>query len=137
MSLHIQVVTPEKIILDTQADEVTIPTTSGEITVLPGHIPLLAQIAPGGELTVKNGSQTEHVVVVGGFIEIGKDTISILADYAIHGKDIDEARAKEAKERAEKIMKEKASTEEFVVAEAEFQKALLELKIVAKLKRRG
>jgi len=137
MPLHIQVVTPEKIILDSQADEVIIPTTTGEITVLPGHMALLSQIASGGELIVKNGTQSEHVAVAGGFLEIGNDTISILADYAIHGKDINEARAKEAKERAEKIMKEKASTQEFVLAEATFQKALLELRIAAKIKHRN
>jgi F-type H+-transporting ATPase subunit epsilon len=134
MPLHIQIVTPEKIILDTQADEIIAPTITGEIAILPHHIPLLTQLEPG-ELTIKRGSAIEHFVVVGGFLEVGTDTVSILADYAVHGKDISEAKAEEAKQRAQKRMEERKSDEDFAIAEAEFRRAILELKVAQKIKR--
>src|SRR6266576_1456748 len=108
MQLHVQVVTPEKIILDTQADEVILPTITGEIAVLPQHVPLLTQLAPG-ELVIKAGNSTEHLVVVGGFLEVSPTTVTVLADYAVHGKDISAVKAQEAVDRAEKAMKEKLS----------------------------
>jgi len=133
MKLHINVVTPEKTILDEDIDEVIIPTITGEITILPQHIPLLSQIAPG-ELTIKKGNATEHLVVVGGFLEVGNNIITILADHAVHAKNIILAKAQEAKERAEKAMKEKTTEEELRVAQAELQKAILELKVANKIK---
>lgn len=134
MPLHISIITPEKTIFESEADEVIIPTVTGEIAVLPGHVPLLSQVAPG-ELTIKNGTTLEHIVVVGGFLEIGNNTISILADYAVHGKDISAVKAQEAKERAEKRMKEKVSDEDFATAQAEFGRAILELKVANKIHR--
>lgn len=135
MTLHVQVVTPDKIILDTNAQEIVIPTIQGEITVLPHHVPLLTQLAPG-EIQVKTGSATEHLVVVGGFLEVTESSVSILADYAVHGKDIVAVEAQEAKERAEKAMKEKQSTKDFALAQAEFIRAILELKVAEKIKRK-
>ena len=134
MSLHIQIITPEKIILDTQADEIILPTVNGEITVLPQHVPLLTQLAPG-ELTIKNNSNLEHLVIVGGFLEISMNKVTILAEYAVHGRDISAVKAQEAKERAEKLLKEKLSEKNFVLAQADLRKAILELKVARKMKR--
>lgn len=128
MTLHIQVVTPEKEILSEEVDEVIVPTTTGELAILPHHVPLLTQMAPG-ELQIKKSGKTEHLVVVGGFMEVGNNTITVLADYAVHGKDISEAAAQQAKERAEKAMKEKKSDIDFATAEAAFTRAILELKV--------
>jgi F-type H+-transporting ATPase subunit epsilon len=128
MKLHITVVTPEKTLISEDADEIIIPTTEGEIAVLPEHIPLLSQITPG-ELIIKKGNQTENLAVMGGFIEVGKNQITILADYAIHAKDINTGKAEEAKQRAERAMKDKTTGNEFRVAQDEFIKAILELKV--------
>lgn len=136
MALHISIVTPEKAILETEADEIIIPTTEGEITVLPQHVPLLSQIAPG-ELILKKGNTTEHIAVMGGFLEISHDKITVLSDYAVHGNNISAIKAQEAKERAERKMKEKLTEEDFAVVQAEFQKAILELKVANKIKRRS
>lgn len=133
MKLHIQVVTPEKTILDTDASELTAPTTEGEITILPNHVPLLAQLAPG-ELVIRENGKTDHLVVVGGFLEVTGSTIRVLADYAVSGKDISAVKAQEAKERAEKKLKEKLSQQDIIIAEAELRKALLELKVARKIK---
>ena len=132
MKLTISVVTPEKTLLEEEADEVIIPTTEGEIAVLPHHISLLSQIAPG-ELQIRNAGKTDHLAVIGGFLEIGNNKITVLADYAIHAKDISTAKAEEAKERAEKAMKNKMTENEFRVAQDEFIKAILELKVAKKI----
>ena len=134
MKLQITVVTPEKTLLNEEADEIVIPTVEGEISVLPEHIPLLSQIAPG-ELIIKKGNTTDHLAVMGGFIEVGKNAVTILADYAVRAKDIHTGKAQEAKERAERAMKDKTSGNEFKVAQDEFIKAILELKVAKRVGR--
>ena len=126
--MHIQVVTPEKVLLDEEADEVIIPTTSGEIAVLPHHIPLVSQIAPG-ILVIKKHGREEDLVIQGGFVQVSETMVRVLADYAVAGKDISVAQAEEAKRKAEKAMKEKQSERDFALAEIEFQRAILELKV--------
>ncbi|HEX7042744.1 MAG TPA: F0F1 ATP synthase subunit epsilon [Patescibacteria group bacterium] len=133
MTLHIKVVTPEKEILSEEVDEVVVPTVGGELTILPEHVALLTQLAPG-ELQIKKGHKTDHLVIVGGFLEVGNDTVSVLADYAAMGKDISEAKAQQAKEKAEKAMKERKSDIDFAMAEAEFRRAILELKVAKRQK---
>ncbi len=132
--MHITVVTPEKTILDQEADELIVPTTAGQITVLPHHVPLFTQLAEG-EIIIKLHGREEQLVVVGGFLEVNEKSITVLADYAVHGKDISAAKAEEAKQRAEKAMKEKKSDIDFATAEAEFRRALLELKVANKYKK--
>jgi F-type H+-transporting ATPase subunit epsilon len=132
-TLQLTVVTPEKQLLSEEVDEVIVPTTNGELTILPEHAALLAELAPG-ELVIKKGNKSEHLVIVGGFLEVGKNTISILADYAVAGKDISEAAAQQAKDRAEKAMKEKKGDVDFATAEAEFRRAILELKVARRQK---
>lgn len=132
--MHITVVTPEKTILDQEADELIVPTTSGQITVLPHHVPLFTQLAEG-EIIIKLHGKEEPLVVVGGFLEVNDKSITVLADYAVHGKDISAAKAEEAKQRAEKALKEKKSDIDFATAEAEFRRALLELKVANKYKK--
>lgn len=133
MPLHISVVTPEKQLVSEEADEVVVPTVHGELTILPEHVALLAQLAPG-ELQIKKGNKTDHLVVVGGFLEVGKNNVTILADYAVHGKEISEAASQQAKDRAEKAMKEKKSDVDFATAEAEFRRAILELRVAKRQK---
>lgn len=133
MPLHVTIVTPERQLLSEEVDELIVPTTNGELTILPGHAALLAQLQPG-ELQIKKGNKTEHLVVVGGFLEVGKNTATVLADYAVHGKEISEAQAQQAKDRAEKAMKEKKSDVDFALAEAEFRRAILELKVAKRQK---
>lgn len=129
--MHIQIVTPEKILLEEEIDQVVIPTTSGEITVLPHHIPLVSQLAPG-ILILKKGGKEEDIVLQGGFLQVTDKGLIILADYAVSGKDISVAQAEEAKKRAERAMKEKKNDREFALAELEFQRAILELKAASR-----
>ena len=129
--MHIQITTPEKVVLNEDIDSVTIPTTTGEITILPHHIPLVSQIAPG-ILIMKKGGKEEDFVIQGGFVQITDKEILILADYAVAGKDVSVAQAEDAKKRAERAMKEKANDRDFALAELEFKRAILELKAASR-----
>jgi F-type H+-transporting ATPase subunit epsilon len=136
MKLALEVITPTKKVLAEEVDEITINTANGEISILPNHIDLLTKLVPG-EMIIKTGSKVQSFAVTGGFLEISKNKVTILADYAVRAADIEVAKAKEAQERAEKIMKNKEENKEFVLAQAELRKALLELKVATKHKSRN
>lgn len=131
MKLQLEVITPTKVVLSEEVDEITINTATGEISILPNHIGLLTKLVPG-EMVIRTGSKTQSFAVTGGFLEISNNKISILADYAVRAADIEIAKVKEAKEQAEKVMKNKEENKEFVMAEAELRKALLQLKVAEK-----
>jgi len=135
MNFYLSIITPEKEVYKDEVSEVVAPTIDGEIAILPNHINLLTQIKPG-ELIVKKGSDYQSIAITGGFLEVNDNKVSILAPYAIKAQDIQVARATEAKERAEKIMKEKATDKDFKIAQGELFKSLLELKIAGKHRRR-
>lgn len=127
----LEITTPEKIVFSEEVDEVIAPTTTGEITVLPNHVGLLTKIEPG-ELIIKKGAQTKFFAITGGFLEVEKDKITILADYALRSEEIEVAKAVEAQKHAERLMKEakeKASEKDFALAESELRRAILELKV--------
>ena len=135
MNLTLEIITPEKVVYKDDVDEVVALTTNGEIAILPNHVDLLTQVSPG-ELIVKKGSNQQYLAITGGFLEISDNKISILADYAIKAQDIEVARAQEAKRRAEKLMEEKTSDNDLKIAQGEMIKAILELKVATKHKRR-
>ncbi len=132
--LHVQVVTPEKTLVDTEADEIIVPTSTGELAILPQHVALVTEVAPG-VLTIKTKGKEETMAIDGGFVQVTDSLVRILADYAVTGSDISATKAQEAKDRAEKAMKEKKNDVEFAEAQAEFRKAILELKLAGRIKR--
>lgn len=134
MTLHVEIVTPDKIVYSDDVDQITLSTLNGQITLLPNHVPLVTQLIPG-ECTVKKGSTEQLLAITGGFLEFSDNKVTIMADYAIRSGDIEEAQAEEARKRAEKALSEKASARDFAEAEAQMRKALLELKVVQKRKR--
>lgn len=132
--LALEILTPEKTILKEEVNQVTVPTTSGEITILPGHVALLSQIGVG-ELVAKKDKKEISIALTGGYIEISNDTVSILTNYAVRSEDIEISKAEEAKKRAERIMQEKVSEEDFAQAQATLAKAVLELKVAERRRR--
>jgi F-type H+-transporting ATPase subunit epsilon len=133
MKLQLEIITPTKVVLSEEVDEVTIPTVDGEISILPNHVNLLTKIATG-EMVIHKGNKTDLFAITGGFLEILNNHVNVLADYAIHADDIEVAKVQEAKERAQKAMKEKITEEDFRVANAELAKALLQIKVAHKRK---
>ncbi len=107
MPLTLEIVTPEARVYTDTIDSVVIPTTVGEIGVLPGHIPLLSQIEPG-ELRVTKNGETHRLAVGGGFVEIEADRVHVLAEHAITAEKIDETAVEEAMKRAEQQMRDAA-----------------------------
>lgn len=135
MNLILEIITPEKSVFKEEVDEVIVPTTKGEIAILPNHINLLTTIA-AGEIIAKKGSDTHPIAITGGFLEVNNNKVIILADYAIRAQDIQVARAEEAKKRAEKVMQERTTDKDFRIAQGELLKSLLELKVAVKHRRR-
>ena len=105
MPLTLEIVTPEAKVYSDTVDSVVVPTVEGEIGVLPGHIPLLTQVADG-ELRVTKGNATHWLAVGGGFAQIDGDTVRVLAEHAITEEKIDENAVEAAMKRAEQQLKE-------------------------------
>jgi F-type H+-transporting ATPase subunit epsilon len=135
MNLLLEIITPEKVIYKDEVSEIVAPTINGEIAILPNHVDLLTQIRPG-ELIIKKGTNQQSLAITGGFLEIQKNKVSILAEYAVKAQDIEVAKAMEAKKRAERMLSEKSTDRELRIAEGEMIKAILQLKIATKHKRR-
>lgn len=133
--LQLDIITPEKSVYSDTIDALVIPTTSGEITILPNHIPLVSQVA-SGEIIVKKKDKEQRIAITGGFLEISNNKITVLADYAVRSEEIELAKAEEAKKRAEKMVAEKIGKEDFAEAEAQLRKSLLELRVATKRKHR-
>lgn len=104
MPLTLEIVTPVASVYRDTIDSVTIPTTSGEIGILPGHIPILTVVS-SGELRVRKAGKTTGLVVGGGFAQVSGDTVSVLAENAIDIEQIDENAAEDARRRAEEALK--------------------------------
>ena len=101
-----EIVTPEKIVLKEEVRQIVVPTTSGEITVLPGHIPLVSSLEAGVIETKNEKGESKVMSVSGGFIEVLKDKVVVLADTAERAEELDESRIDEARTRAEEAKKD-------------------------------
>jgi len=132
--LHIKLITPEKIIFSGDVLYVTVPTTTGVITVLPAHAPLVSSIAKG-ELVIKTKEEEMHFAVFAGVIDVRSGSIvNILVDRSERAEEIDVARAEEAVARAKKILEEKSheSDVDFARFEALIEKELNRVKVGSK-----
>jgi len=136
--IKLKIVTPEKILFENTVSQVSISTTMGEITVLPNHIPLVSELSPG-EVVIKSSKGEEGLMAIsGGFVEVLPDQVVILADTAERAEDIDEARAEQARQQAEEVLKTKvADSEAFAMFTAKIEKEMARLKVARKYKTRG
>ena len=128
-----QLVTPERSVFQTEADSITVPTSEGYITILPEHVPLVADLVTG-ELTIRNDSESHFFHVAGGFVQIKPHSeVVFLADQAEHSEEIDLARAEQAKLDAEKALQEQTlSDEEYAITAALLQRNLSRIRIARK-----
>ena len=128
--LHLQIITPEKTVFDDEVNQVGLPTSTGQITVLPHHTGLITQIVPG-EIIFELHQKITRLATGFGFAQIGKDNVKVLVDLAAPEEEIEEAKIEEAKKAAEEALKQKhlLSEEEYATAAANLQKALVQLKI--------
>jgi F-type H+-transporting ATPase subunit epsilon len=139
-TLHVDVVSAEGSIFSGEARFVALPGESGELGILPRHTPLITRIKPGAvriERANPDGSATgeeEFVFVAGGILEVQPGTVTVLADTAIRGKDLDEAKATEAKRLAEDAMKNAKSDIDFAKAQGEFAELAAQIAAIRKFR---
>lgn len=132
--INLKIATPERVVYRNDVDSITLPTREGEITVLPGHIPLISVLKPG-EIKIKNGKDEESLAVSGGFIEVLTTKVVILADTAEHSEEIDVKRAEEAMKRAQELKETRnVDAREFAMLAARIEKELARVKVGRKKK---
>ncbi|MBI4090393.1 MAG: ATP synthase F1 subunit epsilon [Candidatus Komeilibacteria bacterium] len=134
-----KIVTPERVVFESQVSQATLPTRMGEITVLPNHIPLVSSVIPG-EIRIVDEQGREHLLAVaGGFVQVYPGKIVILADRSEMAHELDEARAAEAHERARKLLEAKTGMpdRDYAALKALMDKELARLKVARKYKERG
>lgn len=128
-NLILDIVTQEKRLLTTDTQRVTVETEMGELTILPGHIPLLAKLTEGLLRYEDQKGNEDIIAIFGGFLEVDVEgKVSILADSAVRAKDIDLAKVKKAESEAKMTLSDKKREVEFAQAEAALKRTWLELK---------
>jgi F-type H+-transporting ATPase subunit epsilon len=130
--LLLEVVTPDRLVLSTEAEVVVCPGVEGQFGVLPGHIPFLSALEIG-EMYYKAGGKTEYLAVSGGFAEVTGEKVTIVAESAEKGREIDVERAKRALERAEKRLAAAKTAEiDWTRAEAAMRRSLMRTKVAGR-----
>ena len=135
--IKLKIITPEKTVLEEMVDSVTIPTTEGEITILPHHIPLVSGLA-SGDIVARQGEDVVPMAVSGGFIEVkgveGVTEVAVLADFAEHVKEISEDAVRVAQARANELkkMKENGEVVDFEHFASELERSLTRVKVADK-----
>lgn len=118
-TIHVDVVSAEQSIFSGEAKFVALPGEAGELGILPGHIPLITRIKPGAVRIEKADGGEEFVFVAGGILEVQPRAITVLSDTAIRGKDLDEAKATDARKQAEEALKNAKSDVDLAKATSE------------------
>lgn len=139
MTMHVDVVSAEEQIYSGTAEFLAAPGEMGEIGVLPRHAPLLTRIKPGVlRIKVANSNDEEVLVYVsGGILEVQPHVVTVLADTAIRGSDLDEAKALEAKKLAEEALSNRSGSIDYASAQAELAQAVAQLAAIKKLRNRA
>ncbi len=127
-TLRLEIVTPEAKTYSEDVDMVTLPGIDGEMGIYPLHVPLMTQVV-SGEISVRKNGQDYFLAIGEGFAEIAGDHVSILTDMAIKADDIDEAKAEEARKRAEARLQEKLTDEEVALVSASLMHSLTQLNV--------
>ena len=136
MTVHVDIVSAEESIFSGLAEFVVLPGEAGELGIMPGHTPLLTRIKPGVvRVKMQDGSE-ELVFVAGGMLEVQPNLVTVLADTAIRGKDLDEAKSLESKKRAEEAMRNAKSDIDLAAATSEFAAMAAQLAAIQKLRKK-
>ena len=134
-TIHVDVVSAEELIFSGEAEFVALPGEAGELGIYPMHTPLITRIKPGAvRIKVVGRDEEEFVFVAGGILEVQPNGVTVLADTAIRGHDLDEAKALAAKKAAEENLVNKDSKVDYAMAQAELATAIAQLAAIAKLR---
>lgn len=137
MTIHVDIVSAEESIFSGLAEFVVAPAEMGEIGIYPRHSPLITRIKPGA-VRLKLPDETEEMLifVAGGIVEVQPGVVTVLADTAVRGHDLDEAKSLEAKRQAEEAMKNKSSEMDYARAQAELVEAIAQLQTIQRIRKR-
>jgi F-type H+-transporting ATPase subunit epsilon len=136
-TIHVDVVSAEAEIFSGEAEFVVLPGEAGELGIYPRHTPLITRIRPGAvRIKVPGQANEEFVFVAGGLLEVQPDAVTVLADTAIRGADLDEAKAVEAKKQAEEALVNRESKIDYAAAQAELAVAIAQLAAIQKLRQK-
>ena len=136
MTIHVDIVSAESEIFSGQANMVFAPGLMGELGIAPRHTPLLTRLKPGEVRVQLEGKEEQTFFVSGGMLEVQPHIVTVLADTAIRADDIDEAKALQAKEAAEKAMQDKKTDIDYAKAQSEFAEAAAQLRTVQKIRKK-
>ncbi|MBI1965937.1 MAG: F0F1 ATP synthase subunit epsilon [Betaproteobacteria bacterium] len=136
-TIHIDVVSAEESIYSGEAEFVVLPGEAGELGIYPRHVPLITRIKPGSVRILPAGGGAEELIfVAGGILEVQPKVITVLADTAIRGHDLDEAKANEALRKAKEAMEKAQDKQEIATLQAEFSSMAAQLAAIAKLRKK-
>jgi F-type H+-transporting ATPase subunit epsilon len=135
-TIHVDVVSAEESIFSGEAEFVVLPGEAGELGIYPRHTPLITRIKPGAVRIHKAGGEEELIFVAGGILEVQPKMITVLADTAIRGKDLDEAKASDALQRAQEAMRNAQDKAEIATLQAEFAMQAAQLAAIRKLRKK-
>lgn len=136
MTIHVDVVSAEQSIYSGQAEFLAAPAEGGEVGIHPRHAPFISRMKPGTvRVKVPDQEEEELFFVSGGILEVQPLVVTILADTALRGKDLDEAKALEAKQRAEEALKDRSAAMDYAKAEAELAEAVAQIRAIEKIRR--
>jgi F-type H+-transporting ATPase subunit epsilon len=134
-TIHVDVVSAENLIFSGEAEFVALPGEAGELGIYPRHTPLITRIKAGAvRIKVAGQAEEEFVFVAGGILEVQPNAVTVLADTAIRGADLDEAKAQSAKTAAEELMLNNDSKIDYAQAQAELATAIAQLAAIARLR---
>lgn len=135
-TIQIDVVSAEESIFSGEAEFVVAPAIMGEVGIYPRHTPMLTSIKPGAlRIKLPENNEEQFIFVSGGILEVQPGLVTVLADTAIRGHDLDEAKALEVKRLAEETLKSNASEVNYAAAQSELVEALAQLQAIAKLRK--
>lgn len=136
MPIRLEIITPERAVLEDDVDMVIAPGSEGYLGILPHHAPLLTTLGPG-ELRIRKGRVESSLAVFGGFMDVRPDRVVILTDAAEHAEDIDASRAEAARARARETLQGGPVGEDEARARASLQRAMVRLRMSERRRRRG
>jgi len=137
MPIHLDIVTPERLVYSDEVDEVVVPGSQGELGILPHHAPLLTTLGLG-ELRIRKGGSEESFAIIGGFLQVRPDRAVVMAETADMAAEIDLERAEEARREAERALEAGfVEPADLAIARAALQHALLRIRVAERRRREG
>lgn len=136
MTMHVDVVSAERSLFSGVVEFLVVPAAMGEVGIYPRHAPLITRIKAGSvRLKLPDRDEEELIYVSGGLLEVQPSVVTILADTAVRGRDLDEVKALEAKQRAEEAMRDRTAAIDYAQAQAELAEAVAQLHAIQRLRK--